>query len=190
MATDLEIVNNALYLLGDDEITSGEFATPTTKRAKLLKALWPTARQFVLRSHPWNFAVKRATPSAAAAPLYEWPYAFTLPADCLRLLAVGEEGEVPLYRLEGRTILTDETPINITYLADITDPATWDAAAVEAMTAYLAMKAAYPLTKSNSTAEAMAKLFSDTARMARTLDGQEQPWPDAQDFPLLAARRA
>lgn len=359
MPQPYEIASNALYLIGDKAITSGEFTTPTTDRGKIAAALWPTARDFVLRSHPWNCVVKRAVLNSpgmsstdkssvlviagknmlhdstgtqglargtsglrtgkgyfeveflsasvtgvavgvadlsavtnnfvgfdangwaylptgnkinnnsgaaygatyaatdvigvaidmgagtlvfykngatqgtaysagltgklypaismtaaaqaaevrmlsgdwrqtvptgfsafpAAAPAFEWPYEFHLPSDSLRLLAVGEETEVHSYRLERGKILSDENDLGITYIYQETDPTKYDASLVASLEAYLAMKLAYPITKSNTTVDAMAKVFTESLRVARTVDGLEQPNEEPQDFPLLSVRR-
>ena len=54
MATEVSICSNALRKLGDDPITS---LTEDTERARLCNAFYNTARDSLLRSHPWNFAI-------------------------------------------------------------------------------------------------------------------------------------
>ena len=58
MATEVSICSNALRQLGDDPITS---LTDDTERARLCNALYPDARDSVLRSHPFNFSITRAS---------------------------------------------------------------------------------------------------------------------------------
>ena len=63
MATAVSICSNALLMLGDNPINSfDESATPGgLDRARIADNLWPSTRNSILRSHPWNCAIKRAT---------------------------------------------------------------------------------------------------------------------------------
>lgn len=60
MATDLEIINSALTKLGAGLITSQQKTDTSTKEAKLAVERLPHLRKALVRSHPWNFATKRA----------------------------------------------------------------------------------------------------------------------------------
>lgn len=190
-ASKLQIVNNALLMLGDDRITtvSAISLTSTTKAARLMANLWETAPQFVLRSHPWNFAVKRAVLSGSLSEAFgEWTYRIVLPSDCLRVLSVGEEGDDDEYRIEGRYLLTDDQAPKLRYIYDHTTVSEWDAVFVSALELYLAWKAAYPLTASNTLAGEMRDAFLAHIKIARTVDGQEQPFEITQDIPLVDVR--
>lgn len=55
--SDVDIVNNALLLLGDNTIVA---LSDATDRARLANGIYPTARDALLRVHPWNFARSRA----------------------------------------------------------------------------------------------------------------------------------
>jgi len=86
MATDVSICSNALRRLGDAPITS---LTDDTERARLCNAFFPDARDTVLRAHPWNFAITRASlPQLSDTPAYGFNYMYALPTDpyCLRVL--------------------------------------------------------------------------------------------------------
>ena len=54
MATEVSICSNALRKLGDSPITA---LTEDTERARLCNALYEPARDSLLRSHAWNFAI-------------------------------------------------------------------------------------------------------------------------------------
>lgn len=187
MATSpVQICSNALLLLGAQSINS---FSDEYDRALLMSNLWANCRDSVLRSHPWNCAVKRvALAPDSATPAFEWDQQFSLPGDFLRLLSIGEEGETPAYVIEGGKILCDENPLNLRYIYQNTDVASWDAMLVEAMTAYMAMTAAYPITKSASMQDAMAKLYQFKMKQARAVDGQENPPEQVGDYPFLNAR--
>ena len=94
MATEVSICSNALRRLGDDPITS---LTDDTERARLCNAFYADARDACLRSHPWNFAITRASlAQLSATPVYGFDYQFALPTDpfCLRVLAMEFEDYV------------------------------------------------------------------------------------------------
>jgi hypothetical protein len=187
MATSaVQVCSNALLLLGAQTINA---FTDNSDRAKLVSNLWANCRDAVLRSHPWNCAVEivQLAPDATT-PAFDWTYQFTLPGDCLRILSVGEEGETPEYRVRRRKILCDENPLNLTYLYRNEDVASWDSLLVEAMTAYMAMTCAYPITKSASVQEQMASLYKFKLQQAKAVDGQEQPPEQMGDFPFMDAR--
>ena len=79
MATEVSICSNALRRLGDDPITA---LTDDTERARLCNAFYVPSRDLVLRSHPWNFAVTRATLAQLSdTPVYEYGYQYAFPND-------------------------------------------------------------------------------------------------------------
>jgi hypothetical protein len=183
----VQICSNALLLLGAQTINA---FNEENDRAKLASNLWENCRDAVLRSHPWNCAVKRVALAADVdAPAFEWTAQFTLPGDFLRLLSIGEEGEIIAFQLEAGKILCDEDPVNLRYLFRNENVTSWDSLLVEAMTAYMAMTMAYPITKSASVQETMAKLYEFKLRQARAVDGQENPPEQFGDYPFLDARR-
>lgn len=188
MATsDVQICSNALLMLGAHTINSFE---EDSDRATLVANLWENMRDAILRAHPWNCAQKRVQLAPdASTPAYEYAYQFTLPGDCLRVLSIGEEGDVPRYRIEGRKILMDDAECPLLYIFRNEDVTTWDSSLVAAAEAYVAMTCAYPITKSKSVLDAMGALWGLKLREARTVDGLEVPTEDVGDTPFLNVRR-
>lgn len=185
MATAVSICSNALLMLGDKPINSFEEATD---RSRLASNLWPDLRDFVLRSHPWNCAIKRVTLSPlVAAPEFDFDYAFSLPSDWLRTLQVGQRGERPSYQIEGRTILMNEATCRLRYVFRNDNPATWDQLLVHAMTMVMKAAFAYPITQAGSIEELAHKALQPILREARAVDGQEDDVDYLDDDPLYAA---
>lgn len=185
MATAVSICSNALLMLGDKPINS--FAE-ATDRARLASNLWPDLRDFVLRSHPWNCAIKRVTLSPqATAPEFDFSYSFLLPSDWLRTLQVGQRGERPEYQIEGRTILMNEAVLRLRYVWRNDNPATWDQLLVHAMTLVMKAAFAYPITQAGSIEELAHKVLQPILREARAVDGQEDDVEYLDDSPLYAA---
>jgi hypothetical protein len=176
MATEVSICSNALRRLGDDPITA---LTDDTERARLCNAFYVPSRDLVLRLHPWNFAVTRATLAQLSdTPAYEYSYQYALPADpyCLRVLEMQYKDyvfKIEHFASQGRVLLTNEGTAKILYIARVTDTAQFDSMFVDVLTAKLAVDLAYPVTNSVKLQEQMQRLFQQKLSEARSVDGQE-----------------
>ena len=176
MATEVSICSNALRRLGDDPITS---LTDDSERARLCNAFYEDARDACLRSHPWNFALTRASLTQLSdSPVYGYDYQFALPTDpyCLRVLAMEYEDyifKVENFSTQGRVLLTDEETAKIIYIARITDTTLFDSLFVDTLITKLASDLAYPVTNSLKVQEQMYKLYQLKLSEARSIDGQE-----------------
>jgi hypothetical protein len=185
--SEVQICSNALLLLGDETIASFD---ENTTRARLCSNLWDTVRDAVLRSHPWNCAMMRVVLAAdATAPAFDWAYSFTLPADCLRVWTVGQDDSMPPeWEVENGKLLMDDAIGYVRYVHRLEDAARYDALLRLALTSGMAAALAYPITKSATQQEAMAKLHAMHMRSARTADGQEGTGEQGLDSPLIAVR--
>lgn len=184
--TAVSICSNACLLLGDNPINS---FNDDSDRARLASNLWEPVRDYVLRRHPWNCAIKRVVLSPdTTAPAFDWNYQFTLPADFLRPLAVGEFGLEGEFRIEGRKLLCNDNPLKLRYVFKNENVGSWDTMLVWGMT--MAMKAvfAYPITQSSTLEQIVEDSLRDVLRQARAVDGQEDTPEQLGDNPLIAAR--
>ena len=171
MATEVSICSNALRKLGDDPITS---RTDDTERARLCNAFYDSTRDSVLRSHPWNFAITRASLSKlTSVPSFDYTAEFTLPTDpyCLRVLKMAEDDLE--FKVEGRKLLCNEDSAKILYIARIVDTAEYDPMFTEVLTARLTAELAYSITGSNSLTKQMWDIHDEKLKDARSIDGQE-----------------
>ena len=122
-ASDIEIINRSLALLGIESITS---LSDNSKQASVARVLFDDTRAAVFRGHPWNCLTRRASlPKDVTPPVYGYANRFVLPADFLRLLEV-EDPTQTVFQLERRHILSDEGTMNIKYTALITDVTLYD----------------------------------------------------------------
>lgn len=172
MPSVVDLCNRALDKLGHKPITSlGDGNTA----ANMLTRTWPIVRDALLREHPWNFAVSRATTAPdAAAPAWGYTYQHTLPTDCLKLLDV-DSLAYPDYQIEGGKILTNDDTLNIVYLRQVTDPNEYDPLFVELAASRLAYELAERLTQSNAKIEKAAAEYQEARRVAYLQDAQENP---------------
>lgn len=187
-ATGVSICSNALLILGAQTINSFTDEADLD-RAKLCANLYPTVRNELLRSHPWNCAVKRLILSPdAVPPAFGYDQQFELPADCLRVLEVGEGGCQIDYRIEGRRIQANTTVLELRYIFANEVESTWDDSLVQLATLAMAARMAYAITQSTSMEQSRLQEFQMALRTAKAVDGQEEPPQTLGDFPLYQAR--
>jgi hypothetical protein len=176
MATEVSICSNALRKLGDSPIAS---LTEDTERARLCNALYEPARDSLLRSHAWNFAITRASlAQISSTPAFEYSYQYALPTDpfCLRVLKMEfDDYEFKIENLagQGRVLLTNEGTANIIYIARITDPKLFDSIFVDTLIAKLASEMAYPVTNSAALQKEMERVYKLKLTEARSIDSTE-----------------
>lgn len=188
MATGVSICSNALLLLGSQTIN--DFADQMNlDRAKLCANLYPTIRDDLLRSHPWNCCIKRAILAPdAVAPLFGYSHSFELPADFSRVLEVSCNGQIIDHLVEGRTIQADTTVLELRYVFRNEVENTWDAHLVALATQAMCAALAYPVTQSTAKQAGEEQKLELMLRRAKAVDGQEDPPQTLGDERLYSAR--
>jgi hypothetical protein len=185
-ASEVSICSNALLMLGAQPIND---LTENSDRARLASNLFPAVRDYVLRRHPWNCAVKRVLLAPdVERPVFDWTYQFTLPPDYMRTLSVGYAGCEDDFKIESGKLLCDANPCLLRYVWRNTNPATWDDMLVWGMTVSMKAVMAYPITQSTSLAQVIEAALKDVLRQARAVDGQDETPDELGNSPLLAAR--
>lgn len=193
MADETSICNLALGRIGDERIISMDDASQSARYCKLF---YSQTRDEVLRSHPWNFAIRRDTLTAlASTPPFGWDYQYQIPSDLLRLLQFnGWDAWEPLdlYEIESGKLLTDESTAQIRYIFQITDTTLFDPLFTEALSLKLASKLSRPLTGTQALGEAILGEYQKmTAPLARRIDGgnarpkKKDQWVESE---LVASR--
>lgn len=179
-ASDVEICSNALIQIGADPITS---LTDSNDGARLANRLYTPMLDELLRSHNWNFATRRAALSRLSAePAFGYDYQFQLPQDpyCLFVLTTDlledEPWEIETY-VSGsssyRVLVTDQSAVNIVYIARITDTTLFDPLFTTALTDRLSFQFAYPLKASRELADLWWRKAEMSLQRAKSRDGQE-----------------
>lgn len=198
------ICNLSLSQLNQDFVTNIETPPVGDDVAALCKKWFPEQRRATLRSHVWNFAIKRVQIAAdATPPLFGFSTAYDLPPDYIRFLTRHDDIGTPLsgsfvegvdYQIEDGQFLTQGSTttggvLNMRYIFDQEDILKWDALATDLLVVNLALKLA---PKFKSSPRAIANL-KDTIRElkaeAKAIDGQERPPRRVQRSKFLRARR-
>lgn len=166
----VEICNSALVKIGAKTILALD---ENSKESRTCSVRYDPVRRLVLRSHPWNSAIKRVVLSPlSTAPVFGTTQQFQLPADCLRVLQVNYLDD-KYYRIEGRTIQVSADEVDLKYVYDLEDTGQMDALLSEAIAAYLAFDISYAITQDNAVQNAMFAAWQRISSKAKTVDGQE-----------------
>lgn len=208
-SSDVEICNIALTRIGHQTISSLATGSSSPKAATLCALHYPLCRDAVLRAHPWNFAIRRATlAQSSTTPNHEYLYQHALPTDCLKVIRTEWEAngfvgtavygfpgvhgmamDSAPYRIEGRFVLTNEGTVKIEYIARVEDVAQFDDLFVDVLAQRLAAELCMPLKESTSTTQALWQVYGQKLSEARTADAQEGTPRAVVDLsPWIAAR--
>lgn len=171
MATSSVVIcNSALVKVGAERINS---LSDSNQRARLCNERYDPLRKETLASHPWNFALKRTTPSVdGTAPDWEFTKRYALPSDCLRLLKTNLD-YLDDWVVENGYILTDQSDLSLLYIFNQTDTTAFTPVFEEALAFRIAIDLAYNLVKSTTLADSMLKGYDRWIRLARSFDAQE-----------------
>ena len=198
MATVVDIVNVALTMLGESHIVD---LTDNSKVAREATFVYAQTRDAVLSGYDWSFSKARASlPALTEAPAFQYKFKYPLPADCLRLIYVGEHyvgidlsdyrtGPTERFTIEGRDILTnDGFPLNIRYIRRVEDSTLFSATFDDALSAKLAYRLAEALTQSNAKINHAKDAFNEAIRIAIRVNAIELPPQHLADDEWLISR--
>lgn len=206
--TNLTIANRALGQCGA-RASIVSFAEDSNEARAVAQNFDNTVAE-VLSAARWNFAKTTAEGVQLAPPTSaQWRYAYTYPADCLRLSAVFRKGQIgltapPIFprgcgvtqdfrsgrvsfslgRSAGqRAILANEAAVIIEYIQPVTDFGQWDPMAISALEYMLAGKLALPLSGDKTLAKMMAQIAQEKLTAAAVADATHDLPEDRQDIP-------
>lgn len=170
--TELQIYNAALMAIGATPLVT---TADVSVQADVVRTWYPFCRDSLLRSHPWNFAEKRAllTAVVGATPTMDFARYFNLPIDCLKLRRLSDVAVDIAYKVEGRRIVCDESSISILYTFRETDPRYYDPIFVECLVDMLAWKISIPIKGDVALAKRKEEEFRDAFLLATGIDAQE-----------------
>lgn len=175
--TEVDLLNQSLNYLGEARVQS---LTQSTNSAKYGADSMRLSVEQVLRQHPWNSALKRAKLNQLTDQnLFGPKLNYQLPTDYIKLVTFNDE--VDDYKIEGKYIVTDETQVEILYVAYPEDFSLLDAGLVEAIATKLAFNIAINITGEVGTQARMLELHERFLARARTMDARESS-RDAQSL--------
>lgn len=185
MASEVGICNAALQMVKHSKrITS---LAQGTKEANACEVIYEELRDSLLEMHQWNFATKRQKLARLSeAPAFEWDYAYQMPSDYIRIVHLyghpNGRGRIA-YKIEGDTIVTDETDVYARYIARISDPNKMRPTFRVALSKLIASRLATSLAQSRSGAKELYSEFLTqdlpTAKSADSLQDFELGLPES-----------
>ena len=184
MTSKVDICNLAIAHVEGARISSFSENTP---EAILCNSIYAMTRDSLLRSHKWNFAIKRATLAPlATAPEYGYDYQYQLPIDCLRVVKLEYVGD--RYKIEGRKLLCNDSSLKLKYIYRNEEVNEYDPVFVEALAYKISEKLAFPIASSNKLALRMEAKYKTIVSEARSFDGQEDTRDPLQQYVWENAR--
>lgn len=184
MASSVEICNRALIRLGADTITALD---EDSVEARICNIVFDAIRKDLLRSHPWNFAVKRAILAQVTDdPEFGFFYRYSLPSDYLMVIDLDTDTDP--FKVEGGYLLTDSDEVNLTYVADITDTGLFDSMFTTLFSIRIALEVGFKLTGSQAVLETLRREYRLISASAQMKDGQEGTPPDFISWDWLDSR--
>lgn len=175
MATETDIVNQGLLLLGASQIGSLSESSPNAIAANLIYA---DTRDALIRTYMWKFAIRRVQLNASGTPpIFGRSNAYDLPSDYLALLPPYPEDNLEQldWIVENGQIVTDcSEPLDVRYIAQVTDTTKFDPLFRKALSAALALELAEQITQSNTKIANISTIFSNVVRDARQQNAFEQ----------------
>lgn len=186
MASDVSICSNALVMLGGAPFSS--FAEPKP-HVRVAANLYPSVRDDVLRLHAWNCATTRVLLAPLAdVPPFDFQHAFQIPGDWLRTIQVGYKGDTIEYRMERQRILADVTALPLVYVFRNEVEDTWSSNLIHVMELAMAAKMAYAVTASSSVRDSYRDEFAREFKVAKAIDGQDDPPEEFAEGTFLESR--
>ncbi len=138
--------------------------------------LYPSVRDDVLRLHPWNCATQRVILAPLAnAPAFDFTAQFQLPGDWIRTLQVGYKGDPIPFRSEGNRLLANVTALPLVYCFRNVVEDTWSTNLIHCVELAMAAKMAYAVTSSTSIRDSYRDEFARELKVAKAIDGQDDP---------------
>lgn len=173
--TDIQICNIALGWLSGNRITTLDDGTV---EADLCKDNYDVSKQAILEAVDWTFARKRAelTPKTQEIVGADYGQVFDLPADCLVIRQVSEDGswadwQIVSYELEARQLYADSDKLYIKYTASDIAEANYSSKCMHLIASQLAADICNVLTGSTKIEDTLRRKVDYLINQAAGEDG-------------------
>jgi hypothetical protein len=212
MASEVDICNLALSYLGDEATVASIDPPEGSPQAGYCARFYPIARDAMLELHTWAFTLRRVRLALLPNDWPMWAYAYGVPSDALRLLAVlppdatsdytvsatrGDSSAEPqAYSLEtddtGRkVILTNQPNAVLRYAVAARDTTQFPPLFVLALSWHLASMLAGPMLKGDvgaAEAKRCAGMMQAYLSRATVTDANQRSISPAATAPWIAGR--
>lgn len=184
MASKIDLISNALILIGDTPINS---LTGGTRAQQVASNLYDNIVQNELTKHRWGFAKKKAQLSLTTeTPVDdEWRSIYQLPTDMLFLIKLYPNTS---YQLYGDKVYTDtSSALYADYIYNAPE-SEWPVYFSKMIEYALARDFAASIRDSDSARQTMTNEYINQSRMARYTDSQQYPVVPVASNPFVDVR--
>ena len=184
MSSKIQLISNALILIGDLPITS---LSGNTRAEVVANALYDNIVQNELSKFRWGFARKQAQLAlTATTPIgTEWQSAYQLPSTMLTLIKLSPSIN---YQILGDKVYCNYSGELFCDYIDNVSESEWPAYFSKMIEYALAMDFAPSIRDSASSMQLLANQYLNASRMARFTDSQQHPQTPIQDRPFINVR--
>ena len=172
MATKLELISQAMLLIGESPVSDIEADT----RASLIASnLYDLVYNDALSASEWNFATKRFELSKLEeVPINEYKYQYQLPSDLVRVLTINEGQGSNGFEINGDRLYSNDPKVILEYIYRVPEVFLPPYFAMYVVYA-LAKIFAIPVTQNVKTLEAFTTLAEQQLGNARFTDSTTAP---------------
>ena len=185
MATKLNVINNALILIGDLPLQE---LLGTTRAHVASAAIYDRVVRAELNKFPWSFARKKASLNKVAETIVgtEFTTMYELPSDFIFMQKLNP---ISLrYQIYGNRIYTNySATLYVDYIYNAPEDQ-WTAGFEDLMVSRLAMDLAPAIRDSATSMQLNAAQYEIASRMARASDSMQSPVQPIRSNPIVAAR--
>lgn len=185
MSSQTEIANYALVKVGANKITDINDSNST--EAVTVKTIYNQVRQSLLRSANWSFArIRSSLAQLETAPAFEFSFAYQLPSDFIKLVQVYNPCS-NWKKLSGQ-LHSDDTTMNIEYIADITDENDFDPLFEECVALKIATEICFKFSSNATLESTLRQQLEMKLREAKTINAKENSYRQLPDGSWVNSR--
>lgn len=184
MATKINLISNALILIGDSPINTLD---GDSRQQQVSRNLYDNIVKNELTKHRWGFARRKAQLSLLVEePLDDdWRSVYQLPTSLLVLIKLNPSVG---YQIYGDKVYTNlSQTLHCDYIDDVTED-NWPVYFSKMIEYALARDFASSIRDSAAAADRMAAEYLNASRMARYTDSIQHPQTPIRDRPFISVR--
>ena len=179
----IEICNLALAYIGNTRSIAS--MAEQSKEAILCSRFYNMTRETMLKSYPWNFAVKSLALTFTTETEDKFGFVYEYPEDCLRVLQVGSDDDPADFAIRAidddgtitRRIVCDLESAKAFYIADSQDTDAMPAEFVDALALALAVRLAGPMASDGRIVQSVQQQYQYAMMLAKQICAMEQKRP-------------
>lgn len=182
---DINICSRALNAIGANGITSFEEGTT---EAEVAANKYQTAKRDLLSIYRWTFnQCDSYLAELNTDELAIYKHLYELPEDCLRVMAVRENGNNVDYTFRQGKINTNAKQPIITYCSDVAEEAL-PSYVVTVLIDRLARDFLIPVTGDESQYRTFDNIYQQSLALAKNIDAQSKPASRIKNFDYIGVR--